>query len=226
MNTIFSKIKITVLTILLASASVSAQDVNQIIAKNLEITGGEKSWNNLNSIILKGEAMLNVDNSYPLIIKHQRPYAKRVTFIIDGKEILNEGYDGTNGWTYSEIQKKNVIVPNYIPDAFDSDLLKYTQKGFHVKLIGKESYETGKQCYKIELTKNKNVSQYCFDDKTYHLIFEKNNDETLFYKDYKNFQGLTFATKIIGKPKEGGEYIIKFSSIIINPHIDKKEFKF
>ena len=226
MKYITSKIKSTLLTIFISTVTLSAQDVDKILAKNMEVTGTEKGWNNLNSIILKGEAMLNVDNSYPITIKHQRPYYKRVTFTIDGKDILNEGYDGSKGWTYSEIQKKNVIVPNYMPDAFDSDLLKYKQKGFKVRLVGKEAYESGKQCYNIELTKNKNVSHYCFDDKTYQLVMETNNDETLFYKDYKNFQGLSFATKIIGKPKEGGEYLIKFSSIIINPFIDKKEFKF
>lgn len=220
------KIKSTLFTFCLMATALSAQDVDKILDKNMEVTGGEKSWNNLNSIILKGEAMLNVDYSYPITIKHQRPYYKKVTFTIDGKEILNEGYDGSKGWTYSEIQKKNVVVPHYTPDAFDSDLLKYKQKGFKVRLVGKETYEAGKQCYNIELTKNKNVSHYCFDDKSYHLVMETNQDETLFYKDYKNFQGLSFATKIIGKPKEGGEYIIRFSNITINPFIDKKEFKF
>ncbi|MBQ0147538.1 MAG: hypothetical protein KBS93_03675 [Flavobacteriaceae bacterium] len=203
-----------------------AQTAEEIILNNLNISGGEKAWNSLNSIILKGEAHLNLDYSYPIVIKHQRPYHKKVSFVIDGKEVLNEGYDGKNGWTYSEIQKKNVIIPNYTPDAFDSDLLKYKQKGFNVKLVGKETYDKNKKCYKIELTKNINKSSYSFDEKTYQLVFEQNKDEVLYYSDYKNFNGLSFATKIIGKPNEGGEYIIKFNSIQINPQIEKKVFKF
>ena len=218
--------KISLLFALITSVITYAQTADQIIQNNIDKSGGEAAWNNLNSIILKGEAMINVDYSYPITIHHQRPYTKSVTFKIDGKEILNEGYDGKNGWTYSDIQKKNVIVPNYTPDAFDSDLLKYKQKGFTVKLVGKETYEKGKQCYKIELLKNKNQSYYCFDDKNYQLIFEENKEETLYYQDYKDFNGLNFATKIVGKPKEGGEYIIKFSSIQTNPFIDKKVFKF
>ena len=220
------KSKISLLVILIHSAFAFSQTAEQIIQYNIDKSGGENAWNNLNSIVLKGEAMINVDYSYPITIKHQRPYNKSVTFKIDGKEILNEGYDGKNGWTYSDIQKKNVIVPNYTPDAFDSDLLKYKQKGFNVKLVGKETYEKGKQCYKIELLKNKNQSFYCFDDKTYQLVFEENKDETMFYQDYKDFNGLSFATKIIGRPKEGGEYIIKLNSIQTNPYIDKKVFKF
>lgn len=220
------RIKKSIVIALFISSFSLAQTAEQIIQNNIEKTGGEKAWNSLNSIILKGEAVLNLDYAYPITISHQRPYNKTVTFKIDGKEVLNEGYDGNNGWTYNDIQKKNVIVPNYTPDAFDSDLLKYKQKGFQVKLVNKESYENGKSCYKIELLKNKNQSFYCFDDKTYQLVFEENENETMYYKDYKTFQGLSFATKIIGKPKEGGEYIIKFNSIQINPYIDKKVFKY
>lgn len=221
-------IKAKYLTVIALFTSMIAysQSAEQIIAQNLEKSGGEHAWNNLNSIILKGEAHLSVDNAYPIIIQHQRPYNKRVTFVIEGKEILNEGYDGKNGWTYSEIQKKNVIVPNYTPDAFDSDLLKFKQKGFKVNKVGTVDYEKGKVCNKIELLKNKNQSFYCFDTKTHQLVFEENKDETLYYHDYKTFGGLSFATKIIGKPKEGGEYIIRFNTIQINPHIDKKIFKF
>ena len=218
--------KISLLITLFSITLLNAQNADQIIKKNLENSGGEQAWNNLNSIILKGEALLNVDYTYPITIKHQRPYNKKVSFFIGGKEVLNEGYDGDKGWTYSDIQKKNVIVPDYKPDAFDSDLLKYKQKGFNVKYIGKETYEPGKQCLKVELTKNKNQSFYCFDEKSYALVLEENGDEVLLYQDYKKFNGLSFATKIVGRPKEGGEYIIRFNSILINPFIDKKEFKF
>lgn len=220
------KAKLSILIAVFLSICAFAQSADEIIKNNLARSGGENAWNNLNSIILKGEANINVDYSYPIIIQHQRPYNKKVSFIIDGKEVLNEGYDGKNGWTYSEIQKKNVVVPNYIPDAFDSDLLKYKQKGFKLNYIGKETYEKGKQCHRIELLKNKNQSFYCFDDKTYAVVYEENKDEVLYYHDYKTFNGLSFATRIVGKPKEGGEYVIKFNTIQINPPIDKKVFKF
>ena len=219
-------VKLAIIVSVVFSVNVFSQNADAIISKNLARSGGEKAWNNLNSIILKGEAILNVDYSYPITVKHQRPYSKSVTFLIDGKQVLNEGYDGQKGWTYSEIQKKNVIVPDYTPDAFDSDLLKYKQKGFKVRYIGKETYEKGKQCDKIQLLKNKNESFYCFDEKTSTLVLEENKDETIMYYDYKQFQGLSFATKIVGKLKEGGEYIIRFNTIQVNPFIDKKVFKF
>ena len=218
-------LRLFTIAICLISVQLSAQTADEIIKNNLERTGGEKAWNNLNSIILRGSASFNLETSYPMIIRHMRPYLKNVSFVMDGKEILNEGYDGKFGWTYNEISKKNIVIPDYMPDAFDSDLLKYKQKGFNVKLIGKEKYEGG-NCYRVELAKNKNISFYCFDEKNYNLVFEENKDEVLYYSDYKSFSGLSFATKIVGKPKEGGEYIIRFNTIQINPRIDKKFFQF
>lgn len=203
-----------------------AQDAEKIIESHINKTGGEAAWNNLNSVVLKGEAIINIGDSYSMIVYHQRPYNKRVVFIMNGKEILNEGYDGKSGWTYSEVTKKNVVIPNYKPDAFDADVLKYKQKGFKVKYLGLEKYDQNNSCHKIELMKNTNSTVYCFDKNSYEIVMEKNNEETLYYSNFKNFNGLSFATKIIGKPKEGGEYIIQFNDIKINPAIDKKKFKF
>ncbi len=48
------KIKSTLFTFCIMATALSAQNVDKILDKNMEVTGGEKSWNNLNSIILKG----------------------------------------------------------------------------------------------------------------------------------------------------------------------------
>ncbi|WP_313374084.1 hypothetical protein [Chishuiella sp.] len=221
------KLKFSILAVTLFSCLITyAQNAESIIETHIKKTGGENGWNNLNSVILKGDAIINLGTSYPIIIYHQRPYSKKVVFIIDGKEILNEGYDGKHGWTYNEASKKNIVVPNYKPDSFDSDFLKYKQKGFKVTYLGTENYNQNNECYKVEIKKNINSSTYCFDKDSYEIVMEKNENETLYYSNFKKFNGLSFATKIIGKPKEGGEYIIKFNEVKTNPAIDKKNFKF
>ena len=219
------KLKISIIAIFVLIMNVFAQNPEDIVKKHLELTGGEKAWNNLNSIILKGDVTLDVENSVPMVIYHKRPYKKRVVFVMNNKELLNEGFDGKNGWTYSEILRKNVVIPNYQPDAFDSDLLMYKKKGFVLKYIGEEKIE-GIDCYKISLQKNKNLTYYYFDKKTNHLIAEDNKDELLVYSKFKTINGLDFAMKIVGKPKEGGEYIVNFTEIKINPNINEKMFKF
>lgn len=205
--------------------TVSAQDANEIIQNHLEKSGGINNWKNLNSIIIKGNAILALDQSFPIIIHHRRPYKKKVVFIVEGKELLNEGYDGEKGWSYNELSGKNEVVKNYQPDAFDSDIMDYRKKGFKADYTGK-SERDGEECYMIVLTKNTNKITYCFSTKDYSLLWEDNKEERLNYYDYKKYNGLEFATRIIGQPKDGGEYVLHFNSIQINPSIDDKEFKF
>lgn len=219
------KFRLSIIVFLLSIITLFAQDAAEIVSKNLEVSGGEKAWNNLNSIFLKGDVSLDVDHSYPMIIYHKRPYQKKVVFVVNNKEVLNEGYDGKNGWTYSDILKKNIVVPDYQPDAFDSDLLAYKKKGFTLKYIGEDTID-GIATYKISLQKNKNITYYYFDKKTYQLIAEDNKEELLVYSNFKKINGLTFAMKITGKPKQGGEYVVVFNDIKINPFIDDKQFKF
>lgn len=209
----------------LFSINLNAQTAESIIHQHLETSGGINNWRNLNSIILKGNVALSLEQSFPLIIYHRRPYEKKVAFIIKGKEVLNEGYDGKNGWTYNEISDKNEIIISYQPDSFESDILDYQKKGFKAEYLGKDQVES-KECYKISLTKFTNKITYCFSVEDYSLLSEENKDEKLFYYDYKSFGRLQFATKTVGQPKEGGEYVITFSEILINPSIDNKVFKF
>lgn len=217
--------KILALFTILTAAGLFGQTAESIINQHLESSGGISKWKNLNSIILKGNATLSVEQSFPLVIYHRRPYEKRVAFIVGGKEVLNEGYDGKNGWTYNEISKKNEKVAGYEPDSFDSDMLEYSKKGFEAQYLGKAK-EEGKECYKIQLIKHTNKIIYCFSTKDYTLLSEETEEEKILYFDYKSFDGLQFATKLIGRPKKGGEYIIRFNQIQINPSIDDKVFKF
>lgn len=224
-NPVFAKSIVIVLLLLLFPASLFSQSADEIISRHLENSGGINNWKNLNSIIMKGDALLSLEQSFPIFIYHKRPYKKKVVFIVNGKEMLNEGYDGKNGWTYNDISGKNEIVKNYRPDSFEDDLLDYEKKGFTAIYTGKEKSQQ-QECYKVELTKNVNKTTYCFSIKDYSLLWEENSDEKLIYQDYKKFGQLYFATKMTGQPKNGGEYVIKFNTIQINPTIDDKVFKF
>lgn len=205
--------------------AISAQSADEIIRQHLENSGGINKWKNLNSITLKGDVTLGVGETFPIIVYHRRPYQKKVVFIQDGKELLSEGYDGKNGWTYNEISGKNEMMKDYQPDSFESDLLDYKKKGFDITYSGKDSYE-GKECYKVILKKFTNSDTYCFSTNDYSLLWEENKDEKINYFDYKSFGGLDFATKMISHPVGGGEYVIKWNQIQINPAIDDKIFKF
>ena len=167
--------KLTLILFLIIGFGLNAQTAEEIIHQNLENSGGIKNWKNLNSIIMRGDAILSLEQSFPMVVYHKRPYQKKVVFIIEGKELLNEGYDGKNGWTYNSISGKNEILETYQPDSFESDILDYKKKGFEAKYLGKSNSE-GKECYMVELTKNVNQSIYCFSTEDYSTLWEENKD--------------------------------------------------
>ncbi|MGI9525756.1 MAG: outer membrane lipoprotein-sorting protein [Weeksellaceae bacterium] len=217
--------KVIYIAILIFASIVNAQTAEEIVAKHFDVTGGYEQWNALSSITIEAEVAIGVSDVAPLLIEHKRPYFKRVSYIIDGQEKLNEGFDGKHGYTYDENNHKFKRLARYEPDAFETDLLNYKKKGFKVKLEGTEKIN-GKETYKIELTKNTVQDYYWIDVKSYQLIKEVNAIETIYYKDLRKFEGLTFATRMEIKPHRGAEYVLIFNDIKPNASIPEARFKF
>ena len=63
-----------------------SQTADQIIANHLEVTGGVQNWKKLNSIIIKGEIILDLYESYPIEIYQQRPDLNKTVLQIQGKK--------------------------------------------------------------------------------------------------------------------------------------------
>lgn len=213
------------LTFMVLFGFLQAQTADEIIQKHFEVTGGEKAWNQLNSIIIEGQVSIDVSQVVNIKIEHARPYFKRVSYIIDGREVLSEGFDGQNAYTYNELDGKYRRLSDYSQDSFETDILNYKKKGFSVDLIGTEMVNT-KNAYKIKLTKNTVEDYYWFDTTTYQLIREQNQLETVNYSDFRKVGGLTFAHRMEATPAGGMEYVVIFNKIIPNAHIAQERFIF
>lgn len=201
------------------------QTADDILQQHFDNNGGYKQWNQLSSVYIEGEVIMNVEEPVALKIEHRRPYFKRVSFIIDGKEKLSEGYDGKKGYTYNETTGEFIQIPNYTPDAFETDILNYKKKGFKAELLGKDTIDN-EETYKIRLTKNTQIVDYWFRAKDAQLLQTQDDLETVSYGDFKKFKGLTFACEMVYTPKEGREYMIVFNKIEPNKAIDDKRFIF
>lgn len=217
--------KIIYISILLFSVLGFSQTADDIIQKHFEVTGGYQNWNSLNSIKITGEVAVGVGEVVPIVIEHKRPYLKRVSYVIDGKEILNEGFDGKQAFTYDEVSGGVRKLMGYKPDAFETDLLNYNKKGFKAEFLGKEKVNS-KDAYKIKLIKNTIEDYYWFDVKSYQIIKEKNNLEEIYYSDFRKFGKLIFATKMEFQPVGGKDYVVIFNKIQPNYGIDESRFKF
>lgn len=203
----------------------NAQTADEIIDKHFENSGGEKAWNKLINLVITGEVAIDISETVPIKIEHRRPYYKRVSFLIDGKEQLSEGYDGKNAFTYNPTTDKNMAIPNYKPDAFETDFFKYKSKGFTAEYLGEETIEQ-ENAYKIKLTKNKTEVYYWFSTTDYRLIQEKTDLETISYSNHEEFDGLRFAMRMEYLPLQGKPYVIIFHDIKTNVAIPDSRFKF
>uniref|UniRef100_UPI0039A583DB LolA family protein n=1 Tax=Ornithobacterium rhinotracheale TaxID=28251 RepID=UPI0039A583DB len=211
--------------ILMIGQILLAQSAKSIIEKHFENTGGTASWEQLNTIYIKGEVLMNINAPIPLTIEHRRPYFKRVSFLINGKETLSEGYDGKRAYTFSPEKNQNVPLANYTPDAFETDILNYEKKGFKAEFLGKESLNKH-ETFHIRLVKNTEKIDYWFHTENYNLVQSEDDTEKIIYSNFKKFGGLKFATHMHYEPKGGQDYIIIFNDIKPNAPIDEKRFKF
>ena len=78
--------KILLIATSLITTIFSAQTANQIIDKNIALTGGLTNWILLNSIILQGKVILGVNDEYPMKIYQQRPNLTKTVVFIGNKE--------------------------------------------------------------------------------------------------------------------------------------------
>lgn len=217
--------KIFVLFICISLGFLNAQTAEEIIDKHLEVTGGIDTWNNLNSIIIEGQVSIDVSDVVQIKIEHARPYFKRVSYVVDGKEMLSEGFDGEQAYTYNELGGNYKKLANYQKDAFETDILNYKKKGFKVNLVGREKLNS-KDVFKVKLTKNTVENYYWFDAKNFQLLKEQNDEETVNYSDFKKVGNLTFAHRMEATPKGGKEYVVIFNKIIPNAAIPAERFIF
>lgn len=214
------------LIIILLSQFIFAQTAKDIIDKNIELSGGLTNWKLLNSVVLQGKVTLGINDEYPIKIYQQRPNLTKTVITINKKETPIEGYDGKKGYAMNYATNKVQEYPNYNPESFDNDFIDWESKGFQAQYLGKE--KVGEiYCHKVELTKNVNKTLYFFDSKTYMLVKEIKNDETLVYNDYRKIGSLLMPFRIeSSSQKKDSDYVMLINKIETNKVFPTNTFKF
>lgn len=218
--------KIFAVIVILFSTFIFSQSGKEIIEKNIELSGGLIQWKLLNTVRIQGKVSLGINENYPIKIFQARPNLTKTVLTIGKNEVPIHGYDGKKGYEMVFALNKLQTYDNYNPDSFDNDFIDFEKKGFSAQVIGKGMVD-GKECYKVELTKNVNKTVYYFDTKTYMLLKEEKKDETLIYSDYRKVGKLLFPYKIeSSSEKKDGDYVILISAIETNKAFPANTFKF
>lgn len=235
------RLTFTTVVAFLFSYSLSAQTVDEIIAKNIEAKGGLARIKALQTIRITGNVEFGGMQA-GFVQVHKRANKMRSEISIQGLTMIR-AYDGQTGWQVIPFTGKKdpePMVDDDLKDAqeeadIDGPLMDYKQKGHKVELIGREKVE-GTDAYHIRVTlKNGSVRDLFFDAGSFletKAIAKVTRQGTAMVMEsamsnYKEVQGLMVPFSITQHPQggQGPEQKIMIEKVETNIPIDDARFK-
>jgi len=234
----------------LATGFKHAQNVDEIISKYFENTGGLEKWKALQGV--KMTAKVNQGGmEIPLVITQLKDGRQMTVITFQGKEIKQGVYDGTSLWSHNFMNMKAEKSDAEATENFKQDIgefpdpfLNYKARGLKAELLGKETVE-GTETFKVKLTKKPikvdgtpkdNVVFYYFDTENFVPLMTESEINSGPNKgmiaqgkmsDYQDVNGLLFpfslAQGVKGQPSQAPVVITK---VELNPKVEDKEFVF
>jgi len=245
--------KKTLFTILFIAACgfTQAQDVTaeQIVANYAENIGGMDAWMKIdNMVMIASTSMRGMD--FPLEIIQKRDGKSLTKFEFQGKEMVQEAFDGETMWGVNFMTMKSEKSDSEVTEnrkraigEFPDVLLSHKQMGYAIELEGEENVD-GVDCYKLKVEKKPQVADgeevdnivYYFMDKENFIPISmeqempsgpmKGQSIKTFYSDYQEVDGLYLPFSMNTKYGEGFEQAVTVESIEFNKTIDDSIFIF
>jgi len=199
------------------SFNVSAQTVDDVIAKNIQAHGGIEKLKSINSARTTAKFS---QGSFRAEVKQEnkRPGKVREEFMIQGMAQV-QAYDGKTGWQINpfggrrdaELLSQDDLKSLVVDADIDGPLVDYKEKGHKAELVGHDSVE-GTDCYKVKLSmKNGDVRYYYLDtDSFLELKLEVQTtirgalqETEIYYGDYEKVNGVYYPFSVEQAPKGG-----------------------
>jgi len=234
---------------LLASATVSAQDADQIIENYLDAIGGEDNWKNLKGIKYMGKG-IQQGQEFPGYMIMLNDGKQLQAYEIQGKTMKDGVFDGQTLWNTNFMNMKaekasQEETENFKLDAndFPDSFIDFKEKGYTATFLGEETMD-GVDTYKIKLVKEPHTIDgqpvddilfYYFDTESYVPIameteIKSGPGKGQIYKttmsDYQEVNGLYFAfttTEYVGQQEI---ITIALDSVELNPEVESGLFDF
>lgn len=226
--------------LLAAPVTLSAQTVDQIIAKYYEAAGGLDKFKAVNAMRITGRMTLGQGMEAPFTRLTKRPKMVRVDFTLQGMT-ATQAYDGQTAWmfvpfmgqTAAEVMPADLARTMEEEADFDGPLVDYQSRGIQVELAGNEQVE-GTSAFKLKVTMKSGDVTYYFLDAEYYLPIrtearrklqgqEFNIVTTL--GDYKVEGGLLLPHSIQVTGQGPGTQAFVIEKVEINPALKDEDFK-
>ena len=220
--------------------SLSAQTVDEVIAKYHQAAGGLDKFKAVNTMRVSGRMTLGQGMEVPFTRITKRPKSVRVDITLQGMT-GSQGYDGQTAWmfmpfmgqTAAELMPPDLAKSMEEEADFDGPLVDYQARGIKVELVGQEQVE-GTNTFKLKVTlQGGNVTLYYLDAE-YYLPLRTETKRTIqgqelnivtVLGDYKPEGGLMVPHSIQVTGQGPGAQGFVIEKVEINPVINDQDFK-
>jgi hypothetical protein len=222
---------------LFSALTLSAQTVDEIVAKSLAARGGVDRIKAIETQRLTGHISLSPDAEGPFQVAIKRGNKMREEMTIGGKTNIRT-MSGTTGWVVDGAGEPQQLSAGAVRNMsggadIDGPLLDYKAKGNKVELQGKEKVE-GRDAYKLMVTMADGQVRYEFIDCETYLGTkwqgkiaggDKDFDVESYFHDYRRVDGVMFAFAIdsntVGDPNKQK---LVFDKVEVNIALDDARF--
>jgi len=199
------KMCLSIIVLAVTVSCLSAQSVDEIIAKNIQARGGAEKLKSVQSIKATATMTMGPGMEAPGILIQKRPALARLEFTVQGLTAV-QAYDGKNAWQIMPFTGKKDAELMSADEAketeemadIDGPLVDYKSKGHQVELLGKEKIE-GTDAYKLKATLKNGDVQIIYIDADSFLEIKEETTRTVrgseqvvesAIGDYKEVNGL------------------------------------
>jgi len=234
-----------VLAILLGAGHATtahAQNVDDIIAKNLKARGGIEKLRAIHTMVVTAN-LETPGGTGPLVVRLERPGRIQEDLTLNGVQTIRT-FNGTSAWVETRKQGAEDVkeltggdlenVRDEGENGIDGALTDYKKKGNRVEFDGAAVVD-GKTCYKLKVTLRSGHVQYQFLDSTTYLEIHEEIERTYngsqmvieeTVGDYREEGGVLFAHKYVsgvaGRPQRS---TLTYQKVELNPRLEKSVFE-
>lgn len=175
----------------LATSPAAAVDVDELIAKSIEASGGLAKIQAIQTSRATGK-FLAQGMEFPFVMTQMRPDRLRVEAQVMGMEMI-QCFDGATGWSINPMtgspdpQPMNDMEQKSFKLQADMDgaLVDYAEKGFTVTYVGEADVE-GTGCHQLKLDTGMGIVTDYFIDREYFLTIKTNTKVTIDTAEYES----------------------------------------
>lgn len=235
------KFCVSIIALAVLVPCLSAQSVDEIIAKNVQARGGVDKLKSVQSIKSTATMSMGPGMEAPGVLIQKRPSLARLEFTVQGLTAV-QAYDGKNAWQIMPFMGKKDPELMSADEAketeemadLDGPLVDYKSKGHQVELLGKEKLE-GTDAYKLKLTlKNGDVQTIYIDADSFLEIKEvtkrtiRGSEQEIesAIGDYKEVNGILFPFAVESSIKGSDQkQKLTITKVELNVPADDSMFK-